>query len=82
MMCHGEGGGVVEPITLFLPIPPLLPSSYSLLCTLSGGDVSIRMVWLEALSAITAMRGAAIHPVHQGSRLDGVRRGLSSRFDR
>lgn len=51
----------------------IIPSSYSLPCTLSGGDVSIRMVWLGALSAITAMSCCA-------PCASGYQRGLSSRF--
>lgn len=59
----GEGGGGKA----------IVPSSYSLPCTLSGGDVSIRMVWLGALSAITAMSCCA-------PCASGYQRGLSSRF--
>lgn len=63
MMCHGEEGDGWG------------RSSYSLPCTLSGGDVSIRMVWLGALSAITAMSCCA-------PCASGYQRGLSSRFVR
>lgn len=70
-----------KPITLFFP--PLL----LLLIAVHrsggggvGGDVSIWMGWLRALNAITAMRGAALHPVHQSSRQDGLERGLLSQF--
>lgn len=62
-MCHGERKGM-NPLLYFRP--SLLSSA--LQCTLSGGDVSIWTVWLKALSTITAMRGAALHPVHQGFR--------------
>lgn len=51
----------------------IIPSSCSLPRTLSGGDVSIRMVWLGALSAITAMSCCA-------PCASGYQRGLSSRF--
>lgn len=67
--------GVGKPITLFSPSFP----SRSLQCTevgMRGGDVSIWMVWLRALSAITAMRGAAVHSANQRSRLDGLHRGF------
>lgn len=67
--------GVGKPITLFSPSLP----SRSLQCTevgMRGGDVSIWMVWLRALSAITAMRGAAVNSANQRSRLDGLHRGF------
>lgn len=78
MMCHGEegdgwgrggGGGGGR----WRGGKAIIPSSYSLPCTLSGGDVSIRMVWLGALSAITAMSCCA-------PCASGYQRGLSSRF--
>lgn len=64
--------GVCKPITLFAPSLLLIAVHKS------GGDVSIWMVWLWALSAITAMRQTATHSVHHRSRLDGQRGMLSS----
>lgn len=81
MMCHGEdgegcdGGGGGGRGERHHPLPP-----HSLPCTLSGGDVSIRMVWLRALGAITAMSCCAPWTSGYQTGHCAAWRGLSSRF--
>lgn len=81
MVCHGEdeegcdggsGGGRGK---RHHPLP-----LHSLPCTLSGGDVSIRMVWLRALGAITAMSCCAPSTSGYQTGYCAAWRGLSPRF--
>lgn len=69
-----EKKGAGKPITLlaYLPLLLLLVAVHRR----GGGDVSIWMVWLCALEAITAMRGAAVYSTHQMIQAE-----ISSLFD-